>query len=70
MRAAGRQPDGRVAEAMELVVSKRAEDGRWMLDRSHHDGFVMEYGEVEAQPSRWNTLRAMRVLRWFEQSRG
>jgi len=64
MRAAGRQPDSRIQEAIELVVSKRSDDGRWLLEAPHHDGFVMEFGEVEGEPSRWNTLRAMRVLRW------
>lgn len=68
MRAAGAAPDERMAEAIDLVRSKRDEDGRWPLENSHPGAvhFAMDGGEGE--PSRWNTLRAMRVLRWYEQS--
>jgi hypothetical protein len=67
-RAAGDRPDPRVDEAIELVRSKRQSDGRWLLENTHAGAihFVLEDGD--GQPSRWNTLRALRVLRWYEQS--
>lgn len=60
-----REPDPRCGEGIELVEAKRRRDGRWPL-QNHHRGlehFRMEEGS--GKPSRWNTLRAMRVLRWF-----
>jgi hypothetical protein len=64
-RAAGDPPDPRVAEAVELVSSKRLDDGTWLLENTH-PGAVHFAMEEDGQPSRWNTLRAMRVLRWSE----
>ena len=64
-RAAGGRPDARVAEAVELVESKRQPDGRWLLDRSYGEMFDFSLDESPGEPSRWNTLRAMRVLRWY-----
>jgi hypothetical protein len=67
LRAAGAVPDERLAEAVALVEKKRTEDGRWLLDNPHSGGVHLELGESEGAPSRWNTLRALRVLRWYEQ---
>jgi hypothetical protein len=50
------------------VVDWRAADGRWVLDHAHHDDLPVDLGEAEAQPSRWITLRAPRVLRWAERA--
>ncbi|MEO8431485.1 MAG: hypothetical protein ABI592_08250 [Acidobacteriota bacterium] len=75
LRRAGVEPDERVAEAVELVAAARHPDGRWPLRYPHPDpprrwnnpvGFDMEGGEVEA--SRWNTLRALRVMEWSSRS--
>jgi len=65
LRSAGAEPEGRVSEAVELVKRARYKDGRWPLQNPHHDpvNFVME-GPLGA-PSRWNTLRALRVLSWY-----
>jgi len=65
-RRRGGEPDPRLAEAVELVRSKRRPDGRWPLDRIHPGQvyFALEGGEGE--PSRWNTLRALRVLDWWD----
>jgi hypothetical protein len=65
-RQQGAEPDSRMAEAVEVVRSKRQPDGRWLLDRIHPGRvhFALE-GDV-GQPSRWNTLRALRVLDWWE----
>jgi hypothetical protein len=57
-------PDDRMAEALDILESKRDADGRWPLDRAYHDKLLVEFGEREGEPSRWITLRAMRVLRW------
>ena len=65
LRSAGVVPDERVAEAVGLVVERRQPDGRWLLDEPHRD---VVHGDLEGgagQPSRWNTLRALRVLDWY-----
>ena len=64
LRDAGVAPDERVTEAIELVESKRDADGRWPLGLVLHDELPVDLGEREGQPSRWITLRALRVLRW------
>jgi hypothetical protein len=68
-RSAGDPPDARVAEAVEAVRSKRQADGRWLLEDTHPGRvhFAMEDGD--GRPSRWNTLRALRVLDWYERPR-
>jgi hypothetical protein len=66
LRRAGVRPDERVAEAIDLVASKRNGDGRWLLETRHPGRMPVETDEDEGRPSRWNTLRALRVLRWHE----
>ena len=68
LRRAGIAPDERVAEAIELVASKCYGDGRWPLETRHPGRMPVETDEGEGRPSRWNTLRALRVLRWHEQA--
>jgi hypothetical protein len=65
-RHCGAEPDPRMAEAVDVVRSKRQPDGYWLLDRVHPGRvhFALEAGVGE--PSRWNTLRALRVLDWWE----
>jgi hypothetical protein len=58
-------PDERIAEAIELVESKRDGDGRWPLETRYPGVMPVETDEREGQPSRWNTLRALRVLDWY-----
>ena len=65
LRRAGATPDERVAEAIELVESKRDGDGRWPLENQHPGTMAVEVDEGEGRPSRWNTLRALRVLDWY-----
>ncbi len=65
LRRAGVTPDERVSEAIELVASKRDADGRWPLETCHPGKMPVEIDEGEGRPSRWNTLRALRVLRWY-----
>jgi hypothetical protein len=65
LRRAGVVPDERVAEAIDLVASKRDGDGRWPLETRHAGEMPVETDEGEGRPSRWNTLRALRVLNWY-----
>ena len=66
-RSTGDRPDPRLAEAIEVLRSKQQPDGRWLLENTHRGAvhFTMEDGD--GLPSRWNTLRALRVLRWHDQ---
>ena len=66
LRRAGVAPDERVSEAIRLVASKRDDNGRWPLETRHAGRMPVETEESEGRPSRWNTLRALRVLRWHE----
>jgi hypothetical protein len=65
LQRAGVTPDERAAEAIELVESKRDVDGRWPLENQHPGTMAVEVDEGEGRPSRWNTLRALRVLDWY-----
>jgi hypothetical protein len=65
LRAAGAVPDPRTAEAVDLVVAKRGEDGRWLLDTRHAGRMPIETDDGAGRPSRWITLRALRVLAWY-----
>ena len=69
LRRAGATPDERVAEAIELVESKRDRDGRWALDKQHPGKMPVGVDDGEGRPSRWNTLRALRVLNWYSTRR-
>lgn len=65
LRSSGTSPDDRAAEAVELVVDRRRRNGRWPIG-PHYSGetfFRMESGH---EGGRWNTLRALRVLAWWE----
>jgi hypothetical protein len=65
LRRAGVVPDERVAEAIDLVASKRDGEGRWPLETQYPGKMPVETDEGERRPSRWNTLRALRVLDWY-----
>jgi hypothetical protein len=65
LRRAGVRPDARVAEVIALVESKRDGEGRWPLDHQHPGTMAVDVDTGEGQPSRWNTLRALRVLDWY-----
>lgn len=65
--------DPRLHDAVELLRAKQLSNGLFLYENRHegptHFGFK---GEFEGFPSRWITLRALRVLRWWDQgeSRG
>ena len=62
---AGVAPDPRMAEAIEIVASKRDTEGRWALGIIHPEEVIAEPGITEGQASRWITLRALQVLDWY-----
>jgi hypothetical protein len=64
-RATGSRPDPRMDEAVRIVEGKRQADGYWLLDRAYDEALALPFGESAGQPGRWNTLRALRVLRWY-----
>ena len=65
-RDAGAVADPRLAEAISVVRERRQADGAWLLENTHPGPvhFAMENGD--GRPSRWNTLRALRVLDWYD----
>jgi len=69
LRDAGVQPDTRVGDACEVVEGRRQADGRWLLDGAYDEALALPFGESVGEPSRWNTLRALRVLGWYERKR-
>jgi hypothetical protein len=56
--------DARLAEAIDVVRARRRSDGRWLLENRYKGRSYFELERVGA-PSRWNTLRALRVLKWW-----
>jgi hypothetical protein len=64
-RSAAAAPDARLGAAVAIIEQRRQADGRWLLDRSYAEALAFPLGESVGAPSRWNTLRALRVLRWF-----
>jgi len=65
-RATGDPPDPRVDEAMELLRSKREPDGTWLLENTHPGQVYFALEDGDGHSSRWNTLRALRVIHWFD----
>jgi hypothetical protein len=65
LRDAELGPDERVAEAIGVVEGNRDPDSRWPLQNVHAGEAHFRMEDGEGKPSRWNTLRALRVLDWF-----
>jgi hypothetical protein len=65
-RASGDAPDPRTSEALAWLRSKRQPDGTWLLENSHRGRIHFALEDGDGRPSRWITLRALRVLRWSE----
>ena len=63
-REVGEAPDTRVADAIGLVLDQRRDDERWPAAKPRRGEVFFPLDEPEGEPSRWNTLRALRVLRW------
>jgi hypothetical protein len=64
------RPDARMRDALHFIEDRRqvsvVASGRWLLDRAYDEALPFPLGESVGEPSRWNTLRALRVLRWYE----
>ena len=67
-RDTGDPPDPRLDEAIHLLQSKQQTDGTWLLENTHPGKVHFTLEDGDGRPSRWNTLRALRVLRWYDQS--
>jgi hypothetical protein len=65
-RAAGDPPDPRLGEAIDLLRSKQQADGTWLLENTHPGAVHFALEDGDGKPSQWNTLRALRVLRWYD----
>jgi hypothetical protein len=68
LRNAGVKPDSRVREAIEILIERRHQNGRWPLNLLHSEHIPLEMETAVGSASRWNTLRALRVLRWYNNS--
>ncbi len=62
----GAAPDPRLGEAVGHVRSRRLEDGTWLLDTSLPGRVWFDVDDGAGKPSRWVSLRAMRVLKWWD----
>lgn len=60
-------PDERMADAIALLRDKQTPDGRWKLG-ANWPGRVFFEMEKVGQPSRWNTLAGLRVLKWWDRA--
>jgi hypothetical protein len=68
LRKAGIKPDSRVSEAIETVIERRHQNGRWPLNLLHPEYIPLELETGIGSASRWNTLRALRVVQWYNHS--
>ena len=68
-RATGIETDRRMLDGVQIIREKQHADGRWLLDHSYDEALAVASDESVGTPSRWNTLRALRVLRWYEGTR-
>ncbi|WP_139417969.1 hypothetical protein [Agromyces laixinhei] len=62
--AAGNGPDERIEPALDLVRAQRRDDGRWPAGDPWNGEVFFAIDAPAGQPSPWNTLRSLRVLRW------
>jgi hypothetical protein len=65
-RGSGAVPDPRMSQAVDVVRSRRQPNGRWPLDRIHPGRVHLDLEGPVGAASRWNTLRALRVLSWWD----
>jgi len=61
---AGISYDERMGDALDVLQKKRQQDNKWPV-QSKHPGQTHFNMERTGGPSRWNTLRALRVLKHF-----
>ncbi|MGH7725699.1 MAG: hypothetical protein ACREOU_09740 [Candidatus Eiseniibacteriota bacterium] len=65
-RSVGSAPDARMDEAIERLRSRQQPDGVWLLENTHPGRVHFALEDGDGRPSRWNTLRALRVLSWYD----
>jgi len=63
----GEAPDARLGESIEILRSRQLADGKWTLDRNPTGRTWFDVDEGEDKPSKWITLRALRVLKWWDE---
>ena len=63
----GAAPDPRLGAAVDRVRCRRLGNGTWPLDWSPAGRVWFDVDDGAGEPSRWVTLRAMRVLRWWDE---
>jgi hypothetical protein len=68
LRNAGIKPDSCVSDAIEVVIERRHQNGRWPLNLLHPEHIPLEMETGVGRASRWNTMRALRVLHWYNNS--
>jgi hypothetical protein len=68
LRNAQIKPDSRLREALEIVIKRCHQNGRWPLNGRHPEFIPLQMETAVGSASRWNTLRALRVLRWYKNS--
>jgi hypothetical protein len=69
LRNAEIKPDNRMREAIQIVIERRHQNGRWPLNHLHPEQIPIDMETAVASASRWNTLRALRILRWYSNLR-
>jgi hypothetical protein len=65
LRNVGIKPDSRVGKAVEAVIERRHQNGRWPMNYLHPEYIPLKMETNVGRASRWTTLRALRVLRWY-----
>lgn len=59
--------DRRLTEAVEIVRGRRSDEGLWPLEYAYRGKTYFDMESLK-KPSRWNTLRALRVLKWWDRA--
>jgi hypothetical protein len=67
-RSVGDRPDERIDEAIALLRSKQQPNGTWFLENTHPGKVHFSLEDGDGRPSRWNTMRVLRVLTWYAHS--
>lgn len=67
-QASGATCDKRLEDPVSVVLKRRTAEGRWVLQNRHVGRTFFDF-ETTGKPSRWNTLRALRVLQWYEKAK-
>jgi hypothetical protein len=68
LRNAGIRPESSMNEAIAIMLKRRHQNGRWPLHFMHPEKIPLEMETGVGRASRWNTLHALRVLRWYTNS--